>query len=196
MNRVDLSKAIKVLHEGGVIVYPTDTLYALGADIFNENAVRKVFEIKKRPWGNPLPVAVSSFKDIEDVAFMNESIIRLAECFLPGALTLILNKKSSVPNVVTGGLEKVAVRIPDNEVALELLSKFGPLTVTSANLHGEKTLGLINDIKMQFNVDDVSVYLDHGELHGLPSTIVDMTLEEPKIIREGAITKREIMDMI
>jgi L-threonylcarbamoyladenylate synthase len=196
MNRVDLSKAIKVLHEGGVIVYPTDTLYALGADIFNENAVRKVFEIKKRPWDNPLPVAVSSFKNIEDVAFMNKSIVRLAECFLPGALTLILNKKSSVPTVVTGGLEKVAVRIPDNKVALEILSKFGPLTVTSANIHGEKTLGLINDIKTQFNVDDVAVYLDYGELHGLPSTIVDMTMKEPKIIREGAITKSEIMDMI
>jgi L-threonylcarbamoyladenylate synthase len=196
MNRVDLSKAIKVLHEGGVIVYPTDTLYALGADIFNETAVRRVFEVKKRPWDNPLPVAVSSFKDIEDVAFVNQRIQRLAECFLPGALTMVLNKKISVPNVVTGGLEKVAVRIPDNEVALELLSNFGPLTVTSANIHGKKTLGLIKDIKMQFNVEDVAVYLDYGELHGLPSTIVDMTLKEPRIIREGAITEREIMDMV
>lgn len=196
MNRVDLSEAIKVLHEGGVIVYPTDTLYALGADIFNENAVRKVFEIKRRPLDNPLPVAVSSFKHIEDVAFVNESILHLAECFLPGALTLVLNKKSSIPDVVTGGLEKIAVRIPDNEVALELLSNFGPLTVTSANIHGEKTLGLIKDIKMQFNVDDVVVYLDYGELDGLPSTIVDMTLKEPKILRKGVITEREIMDMI
>ena len=196
MNRVDLSEAIKLLHQGSVIVYPTDTLYALGADIFNETAVRKVFQIKKRPWNNPLPVAVSSFKDIQEVAFVNESTRRLAEYFLPGALTLVLNKKSSVPDIVTGGLEKVAVRIPDNEIALELLSDFGPLTVTSANIHGGKTLGFIKDIKMQFNVDEVAFYLEYGELDGLPSTIVDMTLKEPKILREGAITTREIRDMI
>lgn len=196
MQRVYLSKAITTLQEGGIVVYPTDTLYALGADIFNKGAVRRVFKIKKRPWNNPLPVAVSSFDGIEKIAFVNENARCLIECFLPGPLTLVLNRKSSVPGVVTGGLDKVAVRIPDNDVTLELLSQFGPLTVTSANIHGKKTPYLIKDVKMQFNVDDVAVYLDYGRLDGLPSTIVDMTSKEPRIVREGIITKREIMDVI
>lgn len=196
MQRVDLSKAIATLQSGGIVVYPTDTLYALGADIFNELAVRRVFEIKKRPLDIPLSVAVSSFDGIEEIAFVNENARCLTECFLPGPLTLVLNKKSSVPGIVTGGFDRVAVRIPDNDVALELLSRFGPLTVTSANIHGKKTPCLIKDIKMQFNVDDVAVYLDYGRLDGLPSTIADMTAEEPRIMREGIITKKEIMDVI
>jgi len=196
MQIVDLSKAIKVLHEGGIIVYPTDTLYALGADVFNEDAVKKIYETKKRPMVDPLPVAVSDLAGIEKIAFVDEQTMQLAECFLPGPLTLVLRKKKSIAGVVTGGLDKVAVRVPGNEVALELLSEFGPLTVTSANIHGKKTPYLIKDIKMQFNVDEVAVYLDHGRLDGLPSTIVDMTMDKPSVLREGIITKREIFDAI
>jgi len=196
MQRIELSKAIEALQNGDIVVYPTDTLYAFGVDIYNKDAVKKVFEVKKRPLDNPLPVAVSNLVDIEKIAFMSDIVRDLAEYFLPGPLTMILNKKSVILDVVTGGLDNVAVRIPDNNVALELLSRYGPITVTSANVHGKEVPDIISDIKMQFNSDDVSVYLDYGKLNGLPSTIVDMTAGKPRIVREGTISKEEILDVI
>jgi len=196
MQRIELSKAIEALQNGDIVVYPTDTLYAFGVDIYNKDAVKKVFEVKKRPLDNPLPVAVSNLVDIEKIAFVSDIARDLAEYFLPGPLTMILNKKSVILDVVTGGLDNVAVRIPDNDVALELLSRYGPITVTSANVHGKEVPDIISDIKMQFNSGDVAVYLDYGKLNGLPSTIVDMTAGKPRIVRDGAITKEEILGVI
>lgn len=196
MQKIGLSKAIEALQNGDIVVYPTDTLYAFGVDIHNKDAVRRVFEVKKRPLDNPLPVAVSDLAYIEKIAFVSGIARDLAEQFLPGPLTMILNKKNVILDVITGGLDNVAVRIPDNDVALELLSRYGPLTVTSANVHGKEVPDIISDIKMQFNSDDVAVYLDYGKLNGLPSTIVDMTASKPRIVRDGAITKEEILDVI
>ena len=138
---------------------------------------------------------MSSFEDVDKVAFVNESAKCLADNFLPGPLTLVLKKRKNVPNVVTGGLDKIAVRIPNNEVALDLLLNFGPLTVTSANVHSMEAPHHVKDIQIQLG-DSVAVYLEHGKLEGSPSTIVDMTAKKPNIVREGAITKREILDMI
>ncbi len=196
MSKREISDVVSALQKGFLVVYPTDTLYALGADIYKKDAVRRVFEIKRRPFDNPLPVAVSSFDNMKEIAYTTESAKCLTDSFLPGPLTLILKKRSCVSDVVTGGLDKIAVRIPGNGIALELLSSFGPLTVTSANIHGEKTLGIINDIRMQFKDKDVSVYLDCGRLEGKPSTIVDLTSEKPRIIREGMIPTDKILGVI
>jgi len=195
MEKFDISKAVKALSDGEIIVYPTDTLYGLGADIYNTIAVGKIFDIKKRPRSDPLSVAVSSFLEMEKIAFVDDKTKRLVNVFLPGELTIILNKKDIVSDVVTGGLDKIAVRIPDNKIALKLLSCFGPLTATSANIHGGKTLETIDEINNHFK-DDVAVYLDDGCLKGKPSTIVDATSDKLKILREGAINKDKIMDMI
>ena len=196
MDKLDLSKAIEALKQGEIIVYPTDTLYGLGADIFNDDAVHRIFKIKKRPNDIPLSVAVSDFKELEKIAFTDDRTKRLVESFLPGKLTMILKKKNCVQDIITGGLDKVAIRIPDNRIALELLSKFGPLTATSANIHGTKTPGIISEISMQFKNEDISVYLDIGKLAGQPSTIVDVTEKQIKIIRKGAIAERDILDAI
>ena len=190
-----ISNAIVALKAGNLIVYPTDTLYALGADIFNDGSVTKVFTVKKRPFSNPLSIAVADFEAISKIAYTNEFVKQVVERFLPGSLTIILRKKESVSRLVTGGLDNIAVRIPDNKIALKLLSAFGPLTVTSANVHGEKTPYVIKDIMMQFTTD-ISVYLDDGRLDAKPSTIVDLTLEKPRIIRKGSITLKEILDVI
>jgi len=195
MDKSDISKAISALKNGQVIVYPTDTLYGLGADIYNDIAVRKVFEIKKRPFNDPLSVAVSNIDELKNIAFIDDKAKSLIVKFLPGKLTLILKKKNVVSDLITGGLDKVAVRIPDNKIALELLSEFGPLTATSANIHGLKTPGIINDISMQFK-GDVAVYLDNGKLEDQASTIVDMTGEKVRIIRQGAIPEKEILGAI
>lgn len=191
----DLLKAEKALKHGKLIVYPTDTLYALGADIFNKDAVEKVFEIKKRPWDVPLPVAVSDVEQIQQVADVNDTARIFSKVFLPGPLTLVLFKKKLVPDIVTAGMDKIAVRIPKNDLALRLISNFGPLTVTSCNIHGRKTAEVISKIKMQFTPDDISVFLDQGELKGKPSTIVDISEGNIKILRKGGISKKQIMDV-
>ncbi len=190
-----ISNAIVALKAGNLIVYPTDTLYALGADIFNDGSVTKVFTVKKRPFSNPLSVAVADFEAISKIAYTNEFVKQVVERFLPGSLTIILRKKESVSRLVTGGLDNIAVRIPDNKIALKLLSAFGPLTVTSANVHGKKTPYVIKDIMMQFTTD-ILVYLDDGRLDAKPSSIVDLTLEKPRIVRKGSITLDEILDVI
>ncbi len=195
MKRSDLSDAIKALNNGEAVVYPTDTLYALGADIYNEGAVKKIFEIKRRPYSCPFPVAVANFDEIDKISYTNDLVKRVAKRFLPGPLTLILKKKDSVSSIVTGGLDKIAVRIPKNDVALNLLSRFGPLTATSANIHGKKTSYVIKDLKMQFS-SEISVYLDDGRLDAKPSTIVDLTSKKPIIVRKGPIKKEEIMEAI
>ena len=187
--------AIEALNRGELIVYPTDTLYALGADIYNDKAVKKAFIIKSRPYDNPFSVAVSSFEVLDKISYTNKYVERMVEHFLPGKLTLLLKKKSSVSKIVTGGLDTIAIRIPKNNIALELLSKYGPLTATSANIHGKKTPCLINDLTMQFR-DQVSVYLDGGKLDESPSTIVDLTSKKPIVIRQGAITIKEILKVI
>ena len=195
MKRNTITNAVKALKTGNLIVYPTDTLYALGADIFNDGSVTKVFTVKKRPFSNPLSVAVADFEAISKIAYTNEFVKQVVERFLPGSLTIILRKKESVSRLVTGGLDNIAVRIPDNKIALKLLSAFGPLTVTSANVHGKKTPYVIKDIMMQFTTD-ILVYLDDGRLDAKPSTIVDLTLEKPRIVRKGSITLEEILDAI
>lgn len=196
MDKRIISRAIKALSKGELVVYPTDTLYGLGADIFNESAVKKVYHVKNRPIDNPLSIAVSCVDEIENIAYVNEQVFSFAKKFLPGVLTIVLKKKKIVPDIVTGGLDNIAIRIPDNRIAIELLSSFWPLTCTSANAHGKKTPALINEIIMQFKQKDIAVFIDDGRLNGKPSTIVDLTKQKPKIIREGDISKKQIMDAI
>jgi L-threonylcarbamoyladenylate synthase len=195
MKKNDFSAALKVLKNGEPIIYPTDTLYALGADIYNETAVRKVFDIKQRPYSVPLPVAVPSIQAIETIAYMNDTAQEISEKFLPGSLTIILKKKPSVPDIVTSGHDTIAVRIPNHPIALKLLTSYGPLTITSANLHHEKTLGLIKDILMQLHTN-VPVCLHDGRHEEAASTIVDLSASKPRIVRQGSITEKELLDVI
>jgi len=190
-----IDKAVLALKKGELIVYPTDTLYGIGADIKSIKAVEKVFDIKKRPKEKPLSVAVSDFNSLKKIAFVNNKSKILAEKFLPGPLCLILNKKENVPDIVTGGLKKVAIRIPDNKLALNLTKSFGPITCTSANIHKKPVPNVISAIHMHFK-DKISVYIDEGELHSKPSTIVDVTSDNIEIIRSGVVSKKEIENVI
>jgi len=195
MNKDFVSTAIEALRKGEIIVYPTDTLYALGADVYNKEAVRKVFRIKKRPYSKPFSVAVFDFNDLEKISYTNDIVKQVVKNFLPGPLTLLLKKKKVISNLITGDKDTIAVRIPKNDIALDLLSTFGPLTATSANIHGKKTPCVINDLTMQFR-NNVSVYLDDGKLKGSPSTIVDLTTKKPFLVRAGTISIDEIMKVI
>lgn len=195
MSNFNLTSVISALNKGEVIVYPTDTLYGLGADIYNDSAVKKIYLYKKRSFNKPLSIAVSSVEDLKTVAYVDDRIIRVAETFLPGKLTLILKKKNIISDILTSGRNDVAVRIPDNNIALKILSVFGPLTCTSANIHGIPTPNKIKDIKIQF-IDKINIYIDVGELKNKPSTIVDMSGEKVMILREGAIPSKIILKAI
>jgi len=194
MKKQFLSQVIDALAKGKIIVYPTDTLYGLGADIFNIDAIKKIYKIKKRPENLPISIAVSSISDIRQLAYVDDKVEKIIKKFLPGELTIVLRKKSNVLDILTNNKEKIAIRIPKNKIALEILSNYGPLTCTSANIHGQKTPSLINDINMQFKKSDIALYIDNGKLNGAASTIVDLTNDKPLILREGNIKEKEIMD--
>lgn len=195
MKKDDFSAAIRALRKGQLVIYPTDTLYALGADIYNETAVRKVFETKQRPFTIPLPVAVHSTQAIRTVAVMNTMAQKISAAFLPGDLTMILKKKPSVPAIVTSRFDTIGVRVPKHPFALKLLAAYGPLTVTSANIHQKETKGLIRDILQQLQTE-IPVCLHAGRRQSSPSTIVDLSNDTPRMVREGSITKKEILDVI
>jgi L-threonylcarbamoyladenylate synthase len=187
--------AISALREGELIVYPTDTLYGLGADIFNDTAIKKVFEIKHRPFNEPLPIAVSSYEEIEELAFVDEKVLYIAKKFLPGPLTIVLKKKNIVSDLVTAGYNNVAIRIPNNKVALQIISQFGPITATSANIHNMPVPSTVSEIKKLFQ-DDVKIYIEYGKLQSRPSTIIDLSGKKPRILREGAINSEKILEVI
>ena len=196
MCRKNFDDILEGLKNGEMIIYPTDTLYALGVDIYNEDAVRRVYRVKRRPLNDPLPVAVASIKDAGEIGFLNYEAKVLAERFLPGKLTLIVFKKKCVSRTVTGGLDKIAIRIPDNKKTLRLLSTFGPLTATSANVHGEKTPSSIPGVLKLFKNEKIYACIDDGILTGMPSTIVDVTGSEPRILRVGEIKPEDVMDAV
>ncbi len=191
----NLDEAVLALKSGKLICYPTDTIYGIGADIKNDKAVENVYKIKNRPKKYPLSVAVSSIKDIEKIAYFDKKSKILAENFLPGPLCLILNKKNVVSDLITAGLDKVAVRIPNNNISNCLTNKFGPITCTSANIHGKPTPKVINNIYIQFK-GEIEVYIDFGELSNKPSTIVDATQNKISFIRQGLISKEDIINVI
>ncbi len=177
-----INEAIDVLADGGVIIYPTDTVYGLGADIFNNKAVRRVFKIKQRNLLKPLSILVSNTDAIEVVAKISRYQKNALDKYLPGPYTFILNKNPIVPRVVTGGLTHVGVRVPENEIACKLAGIF-PITTTSANLSDEEVLSTPDEILEQLGCD-VDLVIDVGPLESKnASTIVDLTAPQPTFIR-------------
>ena len=178
-----ISEAIGVLAEGGVVLYPTDTVYGLGANIFDNRAVRRVFQIKQRNLLKPLSILVSDVRAIDLVAKVSIAQKQIISSHLPGPYTFILDKRKVVPRAVTSGSKYVGVRVPDNQIACRLASLF-PITTTSANLSDEDVLSCPNEILDQLNCD-VDLVIDVGELKSNhASKIVDLTARNPRIIRK------------
>lgn len=176
-----IEEAIKVMAHGGVVLYPTDTVYGLGVNIFNKKAVRRIYDIKKRSLMKPLSIIVSSKDAISHVANLRTRDKIYVDKFLPGPYTLILNKTKIVPRVVTSGLKHVGVRIPDNEIACRISDLF-PVTTTSANLSDHEVCETPDEILDQLN-HDVDLVIDVGKLkRNKPSTIINLTSENPIIL--------------
>lgn len=178
-----LKAARTILEGGGIVLYPTDTLYGLGVNAFNEEAVKRLYRLKRRPLNKPISICLHDTKWIRKVAHINPKIERLITKLLPGPFTIILKKKNTVPQILTGGTEKIGIRIPDNIISRELSKEF-PITSTSANISGMKTHNNIKDIIQQ--IGEVDIAIDAGPLKGGASTVIDLTLDPPKILRKGA----------
>jgi len=193
-----IAKASNVLKSGGLIVYPTDTAYGLGANALSEKTVKKVYEVKGRDYSKPTHVVVADWKMIEELTETNELAKKLYNHFLPGPLTIILSKKKTVPDILTSGLPTLGVRIPNNSVtqSLSRLLTF-PYTTPSANKSGGITPYSIDDVRKQLDLEKIDLILDAQELRPTPpSTIVDLTIHPPKILREGPISKEQIRKAI
>jgi len=191
------ARAADVLRAGGVVLYPTDTLYGLGADAFSGVAVEKLYAIKAREKGKVMHCVVADLAAAARYAVPDERAEQLARKLLPGPLTLILKKK---PNVVTGigkDIDTLGIRIPNNDFCLALARSFGaPYTTTSANISGAPTARRISEILSQLGPTAghmIDLVIDAGELpESLPSTVVDLSGDEPVILREGAISAKDI----
>ena len=179
-----VDSAVEILKNNGLIVYPTDTLYGIGGNPFNEDVIKKIFTIKKRP-NVPISVAVSNIDMIKKIAELNSAAVRICEKFMPGPVTVVLLKKKNVPPLLTAGSEKIGVRIPDNKIALRIINRFGPITCTSANIHKGKNPVDIETAKKQLD-DNIQLYIDDGKCkYSKPSTVVDVSDGKIKILRKG-----------
>jgi L-threonylcarbamoyladenylate synthase len=192
--REPVSKGISILKNGGIVAYPTDTLYGLGADIFNEKAVSRIYKVKARPLDMALPVLVARIEQIKDVAReVPEIAWQLINEFMPGGLTVVLYKSNRIPDIVTAGGDTVAVRVPGSPVPIALIEGSGnPIIGTSANLTGKPNPLTALDVQNQLN-GNVDLIIDGGRtLAGMESTIIDCTGLVPVILREGVIERRNI----
>lgn len=186
--------AVELLKRGEPVVFPTETVYGLGAPVFDSEAVSKIFFIKGRPSDNPLIVHVSSIEEalglVEEVP---SSFFHLASNFWPGPLTLVLKRKAEVPSIVSGGQPTVAIRMPAHEIALQLIRALGsPIVAPSANLSGKPSPTCVKDVMEDLD-GKVSLILDGGPCSiGIESTVLSLVHAEPVLLRPGQITKEEL----
>ena len=196
-SRRAVEEAARIVRSGGLIIYPTDTVYGLGCDPFNVQAVRRVFEVKGREARRPLPVLASSLKEVQRIAILDERALRLAQSFWPGPLTLVVPRKPLLPDVVTCGQPSVGVRVPGHEFALEVIGACGGLLVgTSANKSRRPAPRTAQEAISELG-GRVDLVIDGGPAPlGLPSTVLDLTGPKPKLIREGALPTRELRSFL
>ena len=189
-----VKRGITILSQGGIVAFPTDTVYGLGAGANLPQAVERVYTVKERPRNIPLPLLLADKSQISEVAEPVPLIAwLLIDSFLPGALTIVLPKSNSVPDIITAGSPTIAVRIPAHPVPITLARGLGiPIVGTSANLSGRPSPLTADEVYSQLG-DKIDLVIDGGRCPGgRESTIVDVTGEVPVILREGAISREEL----
>lgn len=191
-----IKTALKTLHAGEIIAFPTDTVYGIGTLAFNAEGATKIYAAKKRPPEKALPILLGDVKQIPLVAVnLTDNALKLAKCFLPGALTLVVPKHPDIPEEVSS-LETIGIRIPDHAFARALLKAAGPMAVSSANLSGADSPVDADLVYTQLN-GSLPLILDGGRTPGgVPSTVVDCTKDEVIVLREGPISPKEIQACI
>ena len=201
----DILKAAMALKNGYLVAFPTETVYGLGADATNQDAVSRIFSIKNRPINHPLILHLGSINEIENWAIeIPDYAYKLANKYWPGPMTLILNRKSNVKDFVTGGQETVGIRIPNHEIALSLLQEFkkigsGAIVAPSANKFGKVSPTSFEHVNQELlkDLDSNDLILDGGQCQiGVESSIIDCTKNFPKVLRPGAISEEQITEII
>ncbi|AKB84711.1 L-threonylcarbamoyladenylate synthase [Methanococcoides methylutens] len=193
-----LNKAADIIREGGTVAFPTETVYGLGADALNADAVLKIFKAKGRPADNPLIVHIANKDQCSELAEeISADALKLMDKFWPGPLTLILKAKNIVPDVTTGGLDTVGLRMPENPVAIELIKRSErPIAAPSANTSGSPSPTTARHVIQDLD-GKIDAILDGGAAEiGLESTVVDMTGKVPTILRPGHVTSEDIKKCI
>lgn len=189
INKEELNKCTNIIKNGGIVIFPTDTVYGIGCDVFNEKAIERIFEIKNRNYNKPINVLCAEIKDIKKLVIkLNQKEEEIIDKYMPGACTLIVNKKKEISDILTAGLDTVGVRIPDNSIAINLIKNCGfPLATTSANFSGESDNIEIKKLVTEFD-DKVNVIINGGKSKiGVPSTIVKVEQDEIKVLRKGSL---------
>ena len=192
--RVDvIAEAAAMVRAGGLVIYPTETVYGLGADACSDEAVAKVFAAKVRPIEDPISIAVSSLEMALQFTRITPKAEVVFKKFLPGALTVVLRAKPTISKLLMAGTGKVGVRVPDHPVALKLLDFVGgPITSTSANISGMPAPSTVKGALVQIG-KSVDLAIDAGRCKlGAPSTVVDLTVEPFEVLREGPVAVKEI----
>jgi len=190
-----IREAARVIHAGGLVVFPTRTLYGLGVDANNPEAIGRLFQIKRRSAAKPVSILVKSRDALTSfVAEVPEAAIPIMDRFWPGRITLVFRAKEGISTLLTAGTGKIGVRIPEHPVAVQLVACLDcPLTGTSANYSGAPGVSRIEDLPRDF-LNQMDLILDAGRLNGgTGSTVIDMTTDPPQILREGAVSKKELV---
>ena len=194
----DIQRAVAILRDGGLVAFPTETVYGLGADAANRDALRHLYAVKGRPSDHPVIVHLAGAEQLDDWAIEISSAARtLAEAYWPGPLTLVLRRASRVPDEVTGGLDTVGLRVPGHPLARELLTAFeGGLAAPSANRFGRVSPTTAEAVRSELG-DAVPLVLDGGECTvGVESTIVDCASGPPRVLRVGGVTGEELRALL
>jgi L-threonylcarbamoyladenylate synthase len=192
----ELQSALEILQNGGLVAFPTDTVYGLGALAFDNTAIKSIYTAKNRPIERAIPILIGDIKDLEQVAVdIPQMALTFAAHFWPGPLTCVVPKKQTLPAAVSA-TATVAVRIPDHADARALLHLVGPMAVTSANISGEPSPSTAREVYDQL-AGRIPLILDGGPTPGgIASTLVDCTGDQPVILREGPISLRQLLDVL
>lgn len=193
-----LEKAAELIKQGKIVVFPTETVYGIGTNGLDENAVKKLYEVKQRPLNKPISLLVSNMEMVNQIAKdITETEYKIMEKFFPGPLTIILKKKDIVPDIVTSGQDTIGVRMPSGDIARKLVELAGvPIAAPSANITGEPSGTNLPEIKKHFE-GKVDYFIDGGESEiGLASTIVQVVDGKPQILRQGSITLEQINEIL
>ncbi len=191
-----IESCVTALNSGGLVVFPTETVYGIGVNAFDFEAVESLYLKKQRPFDKPLLMHISSLEMAESIAYLDDISRELIRRFSPGPLTLVVRRKQTLPSVAVSNGDTVGLRFPSNPFFLELSKAFGkPIAATSANISGEKSAVRSHELKSVLDIADVVI--DGGECElGLESTIVSLVGETPKILRQGSFPKEKLLEVL
>lgn len=190
-----MNEICDVIQKGGIVAFPTETVYGVGIHFNDEEALERLMEAKNRDYSKAITLMVADKKDISQYAYISPQAQKMIDQFMPGMITLIFKKKESVHDSMTNGKSTIGIRIPDSEFVLSLLKKAGPMLVTSANLSQHSNTTSTQEVLNQLD-GRIDLVVDGKTSDNIASTVVDVSQDEIKILRAGKITKEQIEEAI